>query len=33
MTQLFNLESYIKLCQYAYQFDQNPAGLTQARYI
>ncbi|MEY3067285.1 MAG: hypothetical protein RLZZ532_4077, partial [Cyanobacteriota bacterium] len=24
MTRLFNLESYIKLCQYAYQFDQNP---------
>ncbi len=24
MTQLFNLESYIKLCQYAYRFDQNP---------
>lgn len=27
MTQLFNLESYIKLCQYAYQFDKNPDEL------
>ncbi|WP_254172757.1 hypothetical protein [Planktothrix pseudagardhii] len=27
MTQLFNLESYIKLCQYAYRFDKNPDEL------
>ena len=31
MTQLFNLESYIKLCQYAYQFDQNPDELIHSQ--
>ncbi|HEY9865876.1 MAG TPA: hypothetical protein V6D21_17025, partial [Candidatus Obscuribacterales bacterium] len=31
MTQLFNLESYIKLCQYAYRFDQNPDELIHAQ--
>jgi hypothetical protein len=31
MTQLFNLESYIKLCQYAYQFDRNPDELIHSQ--
>ncbi|SKB15502.1 conserved hypothetical protein [Planktothrix sp. PCC 11201] len=31
MTRLFNLESYIKLCQYAYQFDQNPDELIHSQ--
>lgn len=31
MTRLFNLESYIKLCQYAYQFDQNPDQLIHSQ--
>jgi len=31
MTRLFNLESYIKLCQYAYQFAQNPDELIHSQ--